>query len=35
VAEARAKAGQFSLDASVAPAGILSGHPQHQDPDRR
>ena len=30
-----AEADQLALDASVAPAGILAGHPQHQGPDRR
>jgi hypothetical protein len=30
-----AEADQFAVDASVAPAGILAGHLQHQVPDRR
>jgi len=30
-----AESDQLALDASVAPAGILAGHPQHQGPDRR
>ena len=29
-----AESDQLTLDASVAPAGILAGHPQHQGPDR-
>ena len=31
---AMAEADQFTLDAPVAPSGILAGHPQHQGPDR-
>ena len=30
-----AESDQLALDASVAPAGILAGHPQHEGPDRR
>ena len=30
-----AESDQLTLDPSVAPAGILAGHPQHQGPDRR
>jgi hypothetical protein len=30
-----AEADQLALDSSVAPAGILAGHPQHQRSDRR
>ena len=30
-----AEADQLALDSSVAPAGILAGHPQHEGPDRR
>jgi hypothetical protein len=30
-----AEADQLAVDAPVAPAGILAGHPQHQDTDRR
>jgi len=29
-----AEADQLAVDAAVAPVGILSGHPQHQRPDR-
>jgi hypothetical protein len=29
-----AEGDQLALDPSVAPAGILAGHPQHQGPDR-
>ena len=29
-----AESDELALDASVAPGGILSGHPQHQGPDR-
>ena len=30
-----AESDQLALNPSVAPAGILAGHPQHQGPDRR
>ena len=30
-----AESDQLTLDPSVAPSGILAGHPQHQGPDRR
>ena len=30
-----AEADQLVLNSSVAPAGILTGHPQHEGPDRR
>ena len=30
-----AEADQLTLNPSVAPAGILPGHPQHEGPDRR
>jgi hypothetical protein len=29
-----AEADQLALNSSVAPAGILAGHPKHQDSDR-
>jgi hypothetical protein len=29
-----AESDHLALDPSVAPAGILAGHPQHQGPDR-
>jgi len=30
-----AEADQLTLNPSVAPAGVLTGHPQHEGPDRR